>query len=118
MFGLPVLAGVQRCFADELFGVFVMDWDGEPGEAAGGFDFVSVAPVVFGVLEVVVEDEDVYAVDDVKVAAPGDIVGLDDAEFHFLFCGFKILYHIRVCPAFVGPSGFFPIGALAAEGVL
>jgi hypothetical protein len=56
------------------------DWDRQPADATRGLDPVAVAPVALGVLAVVEEDELVDQVDEVEVALPGDVAGLDDRD--------------------------------------
>ena len=47
------------------------------------FDLVAVAPTVFVVLHIIVEDKKVGAADLVEVAAPGDVRRLQDDNVHF-----------------------------------
>jgi hypothetical protein len=52
----------------------------EPARAVRGLDAVAAAPVAFRELAVVEEDELVDQVDEVEVALPGDVAGLDDRD--------------------------------------
>src|SRR5258708_3048400 len=52
--------------------------DREPMQSLWGLDEIAVAPVPLRELAVVEQDELVNHVDQVEVALPGDVVGLDD----------------------------------------
>src|SRR3954454_19529661 len=57
-----------------------LDRDRQPLRPLGGLDAIPVAPVPPRELPVVVEDELVDAVDEVEIALPRDVAGLDDRD--------------------------------------
>ena len=71
---------VQRHFADLPIQIR-SGGDGQPIYAIGSLNPVPVTPVVFCVLHVVVKDENVCIVNEVKVAFPGYIIGLENHDF-------------------------------------
>ncbi len=52
----------------------------QPSFPLGGLDLVAVAPVVLGVLDAVVYDELIHRGNDVEIALPRDVVGLQDCH--------------------------------------
>src|SRR5207249_10607823 len=47
-------------------------------ETIGRLDDVSISPVSFGVLNIVEQDELLHRIDEVEVAFPRNVIGLDD----------------------------------------
>src|ERR1700694_3912147 len=78
----PRLGFIQRHLVDELAHVCIMDRNRQPLQSRRGLDAIPVAPIALGVLQVVVKDEQVDVVNEVKIAAPRYIVRLDDADSH------------------------------------
>src|SRR6266576_3718099 len=56
----------------------VVDRDGQPMGASWRLDAISVAPTVLVVLNIVVEDEYVRTMDEIKVPTPRDVGRLND----------------------------------------
>ena len=59
-------------------------WDGhrKPVRAVGGVNAVSVAPVVFRILDLVIEKIEIGVMNQVKVALPWEIVRLENDDVH------------------------------------
>lgn len=58
----------------------IVDGDGQPSESVGRLDPISVAPVILCVLDVVVQDELVGPIDEIKVPLPWNVVRLDHGK--------------------------------------
>ena len=78
MFGLPRRVP-EFNLADQALAV-VAGGNRDPLGAGTGLDAVAVAPVVLGVLNVVVEDEKIDVVNDVEVTLPRDVVRLQHSD--------------------------------------
>ena len=72
----------KRDLTDLLLHGVLGDGDGQPLETVLGVNLVPVAPVVLGVLHLVVPDEHICVVDQVEVTFPRDVVGLQDDGAH------------------------------------
>src|SRR6185436_12158703 len=82
-------------FGDFLVKTFLKYRDGYPLKSQGSFYLVSVTPVIFSVLNFVINNKLIDHSDNIKVALPGYIVGLQNG--HFLsrwFHARKIRYKI------------------------
>ena len=75
MFFGPVLAPVNLNIHDRdpLCHAFAVDGDSQPLFSLGSFDLVAVAPAIFVILHIIVEDEQISLADLVEIAAPGDV---------------------------------------------
>jgi hypothetical protein len=49
-------------------------------QALRGFDLVTITPVIFGKLHVVLNDELVNSRDHIEISLPGDIIGLKHGD--------------------------------------
>src|ERR1700733_14231281 len=68
----------NECLVDALVvAPLDLDWDGQPPQARGRLDPITVAPVASRVLHLVIEDERIDARDKVEVTLPRDVVRLD-----------------------------------------
>lgn len=57
--------------------------DRQPLETARAFHFIAIPPVAPGILHIIIQHENVDAVDQVEVALPGNVIGLKDRDlFH------------------------------------
>jgi hypothetical protein len=77
MFPLPVHRLIDAHLQNPL-GEAVSDGDGEPLPTISGFDPVAILKFVFFVLDGVQQTEDIAAIKLVKIAQPGEILGLMD----------------------------------------
>jgi hypothetical protein len=64
---------MQLNLADEPIGVATCRYR-KPFRALVSLDFVAVTPVVFGVLEVVIENEQIDIVNDIEITLPGNVI--------------------------------------------
>ena len=55
-------------------------WNGKPSWPVPGHQFVPVAPVGMRILDVVIKDEKINVMDEVEIALPGDVVGLQNCN--------------------------------------
>ena len=86
VFGLPA-AVFEFHLTDQAVHV-LPHRDAEPLRPQWAFDAIAVAPVVFGELQIVVKHKEIDAVNDVEVALPGDVVGLQHSHPP-LACGLR-----------------------------
>ena len=54
----------------------------DPLQSIWRLDFIPVTPVIFCILKIVMEYEDINTVNDVEIALPRHVIGLQDCSFH------------------------------------
>jgi len=77
MFSLPVYRLIDAHLLDPL-GEAIGNWDGEPLPTISSFDPVAVLKFIFLVLDGVQQTKDIAPINLVKIAQPGEILGLMD----------------------------------------
>ncbi len=65
-----------------LHRAFLYDWDRQPNRTVRRFNAVAIAPTMFVVLNIVVENEDISLLDLMEIASPRKIVRLINDTFH------------------------------------
>src|SRR5690606_14692983 len=50
-----------------------------------GFDPVTVSPIPGRILHIIIKDEQIHRIDDIKIPFPGKIIGLIDRDLHHNF---------------------------------
>jgi hypothetical protein len=74
MLVLPVLAVIDLCVSDLLFvSLREVDRNRQPIRTAGRVKAISVAPVPTGILNVVIKNECVNIINEVKISLPGQV---------------------------------------------
>ena len=65
-----------------LHRAFLYDWDRKPNRTIRSLNAVPIAPTMFVVLDIVVENEDISLLDLMEIASPRNIVRLINDTFH------------------------------------
>ena len=79
----PIPSGVADHRFVYLLEILAFDFYGyaQPPQAVRRFDLVSVSPVPSRVLRVIVQDELIHEIYDVKISLPGDVIRLNNGNF-------------------------------------
>ena len=76
--GLPSVI-FDRDFVDKAFDIAAAG-DSDPFGSVLRFYSVAISPVIFCVLDIIVKNKFVYGGNDIKVALPGEVVGLKNGD--------------------------------------